>query len=288
MLTHDGWFDWATRKPGIADKTHGVTNAVNVYIPHSAVGYWPGFESRMWSTEKTGDGRYTDYAAASVHGWIPYSGEPKDVIQLYSVFDSCWSSGKYAINSRAVAFENEGGAPGRESEALTDFQLTINALIIADLITAKIFPENPRRPVDAWQVVHDTDNTIKATPDHPIPTHPDMDAQLYEHRECVRFGSLPTACPSWRINWDEIMRRVGVAETGGVATPLPGRVDVEAPYVYIENGGIRVLAIGSADGRYPGQISKLFGDRRWWLSGDWAHPNEDGSFPVVWKPTASD
>lgn len=36
----------------------------------------------------------------------------------------------------------------------------------------------------------------------------DKDASLWEHNEMIRFGASPTACPSGRVPWDEIIDRL--------------------------------------------------------------------------------
>jgi len=36
-------------------------------------------------------------------------------------------------------------------------------------------------------------------------------ATLFEHREMVRYGSAPTACPSGRIPWDRIIGGINMA-----------------------------------------------------------------------------
>ena len=75
MIAQDGWLDWAAREPGPSDKTYSTPNALKGYVPHSAVGFYAGWKARLFSQEKRPDGRYTAYAAASVHGWIAYDGK---------------------------------------------------------------------------------------------------------------------------------------------------------------------------------------------------------------------
>lgn len=178
MITTDGYLDWALRvAPGYAaQKVNGGTNTAAIYLPHSAVGYWPGFKGRIIDRPAS-----DPTAKASVHGWIAYDGT---VTQILPMTAQCWSSGSGYPNNNGIAFENEGGAPGHETEPLRPAQLAANARIIGDIGVWK------GRSTAAW-----------VRPDDPL----DLGATLYEHRECIRFGSDPTACPSGRINWDSIL-----------------------------------------------------------------------------------
>lgn len=171
-ITHDGWLDWASRVPGPPDKVYSAVNKVEGYVPHSAVGYLDAWLRRLNSEAKLPNGRYTPFAAASIHGWVPYNGK---VLQHYPFTASCWGSGSAYPNTRFVAFETEGGAPGNEGEPLTEFQLEMHERIIWELSEWKGWkPTRPRGPSDT-------------------------SASLYEHRECRRWGSAPTACPSGRM-----------------------------------------------------------------------------------------
>lgn len=185
-ITTDGWLDWATRKPGPADKVYSTPNKAIGYVPHSAVGYYHGWASRLFSTERREDGRYSAYAAASVHGWINYDGS---VVQHYPFTASCWASGSAYPNTHFIAFENEGGHNPHD-EPLTRAQLHMNGFIIRELAAWKGWPSIQR----------------------PISEH-DTIAQLYEHNECVRWGSAPTACPSSRIDWPALLALIADAPT---------------------------------------------------------------------------
>lgn len=179
-VTADGWLDWAARDLGPADKVYSVPNSVDFYVPHSAVGYFPGWRWRLFSTERRPDGKYTTFAAVSVQGWVSYDGS---VVQHYPLTTSCWASGSRVANTRGVAFETEGGAPGNVTEALTVAQIGSHVRILKDIATWKgVDVGYWRRPVN----------------------DEDLGATLYEHNECGRFGSAPTACPSDRIPWDII------------------------------------------------------------------------------------
>jgi len=178
MITPDGWLTWAERwpNPGFASrKVDGWHNTGRMYLPHSAVGYWGGFKGRLMDRPET-----DPTARASVHGWIPYE---DNVIQILPFTAECWSSGSPYPNRNGIAFETEGGYKP-ENEPLTETQIEHHVHIIRDLAEWKQWA--PRRPVNGV----------------------DKTATLYEHRECTRFGSLPTACPSDRIPWAEILRRL--------------------------------------------------------------------------------
>jgi hypothetical protein len=234
-ISADGWFDWMRREPGPPDKVYGETNRVDFYVAHSAVGYYGGWSSRLFSTERDAAGRYTAYAAVSTHGWIPYDGA---CVQHYPLTASCWASGSRAANPRGVAFEIEGGAPGSESEPPTPAQRGALARILSEIA--------------AWKGVS---NAYWRRPDGAG----DLDATLYEHRECTRFGSAATACPSNRVPWDELLARLGNA------VPQPPAGDgwrSEPPYQVLYNYSVPVLRVG---GGLPGRMSKLFGDRYLWL-----------------------
>ncbi len=193
MITGDGWFDWMDRVSGPPDKVYAKRNTAKIYLPHSAVGYYGGWASRLFSTDRTGTcihggvhlpvgGDYTAYAAASVTGWIPYSGP---VLQHYSIFKSCWASGSWYPNTNGIAFENEGGAPGNFMQPLNPYQIEVNTRIALDL------QEYHKSNGDdyGWDV-----------PRRPT-SESDLNAQLYEHNECTRWGSRPTACPSERLRY---------------------------------------------------------------------------------------
>lgn len=172
-------FDWCERVPGPADKVYSARNTATLYIPHSAVGYYAGWAGRLFSTARNPDGRYTDYAAASVHLWFPQKRTEKPK-QHYSIWASCWASGSRYPNTNGVAAENEGGHTP-VNEPLTDWQVECNARAIRELSALQGW--QPHRPASLT----------------------DLTATLYEHRECVRWGSDPTSCPSGRIPWTRLI-----------------------------------------------------------------------------------
>lgn len=96
------------------------------------------------------------------------------LLQHYPIYAQCWASGATLPNNSFVAMEHEGVAP----VPLTPAQTRTTTLVIQEL--AAIGGWNPQRQVNLW-----------------------------EHRECTRWGAEPTACPSNRIPWDVILAAPG-------------------------------------------------------------------------------
>ena len=210
MITDDGWLSWASmRILGPVDKVYAAQNAGIGYVPHSAVGFYPGWAARLFSKDRRPDGRYTAYAAASVHGWISYNGA---VTQHYPFTASCWASGSEYPNTHFIAFENEGGF-NPENEPLTPQQVDANVRIIRELAAWRGWGDF-HRPVDEQ----------------------DTTAHLYEHRECVRWGSTPTACPSGRVPWEWIMTELAAPP------PSPQPSELQALRALVNAGAVIVAA----------------------------------------------
>ena len=108
------------------------------------------------------------------------------LLQHYPVGFHTWASGSPTANIRFVSIEHEGGGPGNYSEPLTESQIKNLVDLISWLESG--FGWKLRRP--------DSDT--------------DVDATAFEHRECVRFGSAPTACPSGRLDglWGSILQQL--------------------------------------------------------------------------------
>ena len=179
MAIVDGWLDWAAKIPGPVEKQYSQPNSAMGYVPHSAVGFYGGWESRLFDMSRDPDtGQFTKYAAASVHGWIAYDGA---VTQHYPFTASCWASGNFHANTNFVAFENEGGY-SPHNEPLTPQQESANVRVIQELSAWRGW--TPSRPADAN----------------------DKTATLYEHNECVTlWGGGSTSCWSHRGDWTAIM-----------------------------------------------------------------------------------
>lgn len=122
----NGWVDWATVIPGVPEKQYSQPNSGKWFACHSVVGkespQADGVPDRFLSTEKGPDGRYTAYAAASCTFVLRLSGE---LIQMYPITASTWTSGGPEANTNAIAIEAEGGQFPNYSEPLTDEQVFI-------------------------------------------------------------------------------------------------------------------------------------------------------------------
>src|SRR3990167_3451057 len=180
MIDNQGWFDWAVKAPGPPDKKYTELNISQGIVFHSAVGYYGGWASRLFSTERdiNNPTRYSRYAAASVTGWIGYDGK---LTQHYPINISCWASGNRYANTHFNAFEEEGGY-NPVNEPLREAQIITSVRIIRELSSFK-----------GW--------TFKRLPL--------LERTGWEHNECVTiWGGSFTACPSSRIPWNEFSRRL--------------------------------------------------------------------------------
>ncbi|HXH05356.1 MAG TPA: peptidoglycan recognition family protein [Vicinamibacterales bacterium] len=129
-----------------------------------------GYEAAIMSTLAT--------RAASWHFTNLYDGR---LWQHYPVSARCWHVGGASFpNNSLVSIEHEGIA----GERLTEAQIATSVRVLRDLMAYGGW--QPRRPESPF----------------------DRTATLYEHRECTRFGAGASACPSGRIPWDEILRRL--------------------------------------------------------------------------------
>ncbi len=243
MITNDGWFDWAERRPGPADKVYSEPCTSELFIPHSAVGWYAGWYSRLFSTARLPNGRYTPYAAASVTGWVELNGH---FIQHYPVHKSCWASGSRHPNTKGNAFEHAGGAPGNYMQPFTPEQVNTDIRITLDM-------------QDYHQRKHPgVYNNLWKEPRRPLNAE-DLNATLYEHNECTRWGSLPTACPSERLRyaWGRIVTALNEQEEDD---NMP---DERLDAIYRELGGggtpvmFQVLDAGAPNGVKSIPLSRL-------------------------------
>lgn len=125
-----GWLSWAVESPGIPDKIYTQINSVEWVTLHSMVGKTEGAVGRLMSEERQPDGRYTDYAAASVQFLLD---QDSTLIQMYRLWDACWASGTRDANTRSVAVELEGGNYPNYSEPMTDGQVSTALRFLRDL-----------------------------------------------------------------------------------------------------------------------------------------------------------
>lgn len=133
MITPDGWFDFAIRMPGPANKVWPEQNAIAGVVLHSAVGSQQGVIDRVMST-----------AQVSVTGTIAYDGS---FVQFYPVTASPWANGSHEHNIDFLGFEHEGGVdtPSTVHEPLTPEQVATDIRILQDLAAYKGIG------VDYWQ-----------------------------------------------------------------------------------------------------------------------------------------
>lgn len=167
MIT-DGWVDWAIQAPGIPDKIYSERNRGIGLVGHSIVGSYQAALSRFLSTARDAEGRYTPNAAASVMFILCKNG---DLVQMYDVWSSTWTSGGREANTSYWAIEAEGGPPSNPREPFTDEQ-------VATLI--RLF--NEFETFTGRAVVRGT--------------------TFREHGElAAELGYASTACPSHRYDW---------------------------------------------------------------------------------------
>jgi len=107
---------------------------------------------------------------------VPKRGEA--FYQHYPIYKVCWHGGGPGANGRFFGIEHEGVA----GEPLTDHQIECDVAIIA------------------WAL----DNDVVPWPGFI------RDDTLWEHNQMTRFGSAPTACPSGRIPWQEVIEMAGL------------------------------------------------------------------------------
>lgn len=194
MLDDQGWFTWAEKHPGPMEKQYSQPNEVLGVIMHSMVGTLAGWYSRLFDMAMYFDAvlgvwRFTPNAAASVTGSVLLGGK---LVQHFSIFSSVWANGARVPNTRFPAFEHESEYTNGHPD--------------------ETFPFTPQQIATDIHIVRDIDE-YKRRHGQPItwrrPTsHNDVDASLYEHNECVRWGATYTACPSKRARWQPIIAGV--------------------------------------------------------------------------------
>lgn len=164
----DGFFDWAERRPGPANKQYSTRNTMEFFVPHSLEG--------------TGDGFGVISSAARQASWCGTVMKDGRLVQFYPVWTSCWASGNAEINTRAAAFEHEGFA----GQPVDPRQVQCDIRILADLkaLTGRTYQR------------------VTPVPKSPPLTNPPGVGRIVEHNEVALWATPnagPTACPSGRI-----------------------------------------------------------------------------------------
>lgn len=172
MINSTGFVDWCEQVPGHKHKVNGGANGLFGIAAHSAEG-WERYLRDYQSSLKP---EYYNRKAS----WNVSNLRDGKLLQHYSVLAQCWASGSGFPNNNFVAMEAEGiaGLP------LNDAQIENVIHFAQDL---SVFNRRTSfQRINAGII--------------------DANEFLFvEHNECVRFGSLPTACPSNRYPWNEIL-----------------------------------------------------------------------------------
>ena len=165
MIDARGWLDWTQVWPGVMDKVYSHLNSGRGIVCHSIEGSVAGAMSRFLATTRMQDGSYTGLAAASCMFINPAAGE---LIQMYPITASTWTSGNRIANCSLWAVESEG----RAGEPLNDNQVA-----------------NMLRLAGEWEAWSGKKLERRVT--------------LWEHNEVYNWALAnagPTACPSHRYD----------------------------------------------------------------------------------------
>ena len=219
MIDGQGWADWGNRIPGPVSKL-GYFGGSKFYA--GKLGIIPhsaeGWRDYLLGTLLTDPNRLASVCATNmVNG---------DFYQHYPVTAVTWTSGSPYPNTAFIAIENEGVA----GQPLTEPQVVNLTRFTRDC-----------KDYFGWQGFARQD-ALQA-------------GQGWEHQECVRWGSDPTACPSGRIPWDRIIAMVN-EEADDMADPEVIRLltSIDARLVALNTSmdwTLRAIA-GDTDDENPG------------------------------------
>lgn len=165
----NGWLDWAIKLPGRKDFTYEGTNQARGIFLHSAEGYRDGL---------------LDLALNGPLSWHFSNMFNGDFYQHHPITTRCWHAS--AANFDYLGCENEGIGDinkGRPDPTLLEPQIQNNVRLISEL---EIY--TGKKASRFWPSI--------------------QFLGLCEHTEVTRIGGTATACPSGRIPWDEILRRL--------------------------------------------------------------------------------
>jgi hypothetical protein len=205
MIGPDGFINWAKRIDGVADKVYTARNSGEWITCHSIVGgeseFDDGVPNRFLDRSRNADGSYTANAAASVMFVLRLNGQ---LIQMYPIWASTWTSGGREANTRSWAIEAEGGFASNPGEKLTEAQV-VTFIRLA-------------REWEAW-------SGKKAIPGSTLLQHKDVAKQ---------FGYAATACASDR--YSEAWARVAKGEDSVDGTEYVTRAELDRLIRRIFNG----------------------------------------------------
>lgn len=148
------------------------------------------------------------------------------LLQHYPIYVKCWASGANYPNDNYVAMEHEGVA----GQILTPPQVETTTRVISEISKLK-----------NWEPIR------KST--------------LWEHNECTRWGAEPTACPSNRIPWEEILRKLN--------PPLPTELRKSDMRIIHDHTGAAYLTYEAQLAWIPTPV--IYEDLKAWLYGNAPH-----------------
>lgn len=170
------WYPNAIVRQGPSDK-HGYPNTIEPgqkrgLVVHSMVGFLAGALAELDNEEKR-------------VSWTFSNPKIGPIIQHYPLGFHTWANGNAIPNVAFASIEHEGGPLNNVNEPLNENQIDNLVGLIKWLGQTQGWI-GYKRPVN----------------------QDDLSAQLYEHKEMIRFKSSPTACPSNRIPWTVIIPRL--------------------------------------------------------------------------------
>ncbi|MCR4341716.1 MAG: N-acetylmuramoyl-L-alanine amidase [Gemmatimonadaceae bacterium] len=162
-------FPGGTWRPGPRSKQSYpgiVLNKAVGVILHSMVGSFASAMARLDSADRA--------------SWQFSVCQDGRVYQHYDSLAVTWHAGSQVWNGRLIGIEHEGGAPGNESEPLTDAQKAASVALVR------------------W---------LAKTHGFPLVRYDGHSGALFEHNQVYA-----TACPSGRISWAEYVEEPMTAE----------------------------------------------------------------------------
>lgn len=201
MITDTGWFDWAIRMPGNAWQVNVGRNSLRGLVAHSAEGY----ESNLLDPN-------SPWGYKGNHSWHATNLFEGRFIQHHSLFSQTWHAN--VMNAFTAGIENEG-----VDEHLTVAQVNNLVRACKDIAAFKGYTKFARLTA--------TDNPSAFL--------------LAEHNQAVLFGGPSTECPSGRIPWEEILKRLTPEQLHVAQVRLSGK------FIYVKFAGSGTITIGDGD-----------------------------------------